>query len=179
MLVVEEYFRMLVCFLSNAPTALIQSSLLSSIFQAGLAALNVHQMEAITAVLSFHRTLVDIGTNGTQTPSNASPRASSENISQYGSALSASDQAIAAKQNAVVVSTLFHEFGLQLTNQLFDGLINHFPRDVVLDVAAIQKGVVQMLPAESSKWMITVVENFPAQTLTNAERQTFLTDYTT
>ncbi|KAJ2957823.1 hypothetical protein NQZ79_g6514 [Umbelopsis isabellina] len=176
--VVEEYFRMLVCFLSNAPTALVQSSLLSSIFQAGLAALNVHQMEAITAVLSFHRTLVDIGTAGSQTPLNATPRGSSENLSQYESALSASDQAIAAKQNAAVVSALFHEFGLQLTNQLFDGLINHFPRDVVLDVAAIQKGIVQMLPAESSEWMITVVENFPSQTLTNAERQIFLTDYT-
>jgi hypothetical protein len=169
---------MLVCFLTNAPSALIQSSLLSSIFQAGLAALNVHQMDAINAVLTFHRTLLEIGAPNSQVTPKMSPRGSSDDLTHYEPVLSASELALAAQQNAAVVTALFREFGLQFTNQLFDGLINHFPRDVVPDVAALQKILVQILPAECGKWMITVVENFPVQTMTAAERQTFLTDYT-
>ncbi|CAO3658469.1 unnamed protein product [Umbelopsis ramanniana] len=176
--VVEEYFRMLVSFLNSAPSALIQSPLLPTIFQAGLAALAVQQMDAINAVLTFHRTLLNIGVPDAQTTPKMSPRASSDDIARYMPTLSASEIAMASQRNAAMVHTLFQEFGLQFTNQLFDGLINHFPRDVVQDVAAIQKLLVQMLPAESSKWMISVVENFPAQTMTAAERQTFLTDYT-
>ncbi|GAB5592901.1 Nuclear import receptor [Umbelopsis nana] len=176
--VVEEYFRMLVCFLTNAPSALVQSPLLSSIFQAGLAALNVQQMDAINAILTFHRTLLDIGAPNSQITPKVSPRGSSDDLAHYEPVLSASELAVAAQRNATVVTALFREFGLQFTNQLFDGLINHFPRDVVPDVAAIQKILVQLLPAECGEWMITVVENFPVQTMTAAERQNFLTDYT-
>lgn len=85
----------------------------------------------------------------------------------------------AATANATTVQTLFRQYGLNFVQLLFSGLIYHFPRDVVTDVAAILKLLAEMLPQESAQWMVQVVEQFPEQHMTAAERATFLTDYTT
>ncbi|RUS17966.1 hypothetical protein BC937DRAFT_89307 [Endogone sp. FLAS-F59071] len=180
--VIEEYFRLIVAFLDAAPTLLIQSPLLSSVFHAGLAGLNLEQQDTLTAVLSFYRNLISVGyplnmpSSVPRTPL-PSPGLGS---SSHSSVMPISPpRSAAATANATTVQSLFRQYGLNFVQLLFNGLIYHFPRDVVADVAAILKMLAEMLPQDSAQWMVQVVEQFPEQHMTAAERASFLTEYTT
>ncbi|CAO3589815.1 unnamed protein product [Absidia cylindrospora] len=156
--VVEEYFRMVIAFLECTPTPLVQSDLLSSIFQAGLAGLSLEQPGALSAVIQFYRRLLGIALSVDElvSPGNATHR------SMFG-------------QNGVRIASLVRQFGAGYVKLLFDGMIYHYPWDMISDVASIMKSLAQLLPEESAQWLIAMVNGF--SNVTSSERTEFLESY--
>ncbi|RUS29267.1 armadillo-type protein [Jimgerdemannia flammicorona] len=180
--VIEEYFRLIVAFLDAAPTLFIQSPLLGHVFQAGIEGLSLEQQDSLTAVLTFYRNIIGISCPPTSSsPVPHTPLSSSNASFAKGPSATPSLPArpVLSTANVTAVQTLFRQHGLRFVGLLFNGLIYHFPRDLVADVAAILKLLAEMLPPESAQWMVAVVEGFPEQHMTAAERTSFLADYTT
>ncbi|KAI8086442.1 armadillo-type protein [Halteromyces radiatus] len=156
--VVEEYFRMVVAFLESSPTPLVQSDLLSSIFQAGLAGLSLEQTTALSAVIQFYRRLLGIALSVDElvVPGNVTHR------SMFG-------------QNGVRIATLVRQFGAGYVKLLFNGMIYHYPWEMISDVAAIMKSLAQLLPDESAEWLTSLVNEF--QDISISEKGEFLESY--
>ncbi|KAG0171417.1 Nuclear import receptor [Apophysomyces sp. BC1034] len=156
--VIEEYFHLVTTFLDCAPTPLVQNPLISSVFQAGLAGLSMEETKALTAVITFYRRLLGI-------------------------ALSVDEMIISANnttaigQNGARIVALFRDVGVNFVRMLFDGLIYHYHWDMIPDVASIMKSLAQLLPVESSQWMVSVVNGFPEQYMSLQERTEFLENY--
>ncbi|KAI8336541.1 armadillo-type protein [Chlamydoabsidia padenii] len=156
--VVEEYFRMVIAFLESAPTPLVQNDLLSSIFQAGLAGLSLEQTSALSAVIQFYRRLLGIALSVDEMvgPGNVTHR------SMFG-------------QNGVRIAALMREFGPGYVKLLFDGMIYHYPLDMISDVASIMRSLAQLLPDDSPQWIVPLVNGF--QDISLSERTEFLENY--
>ncbi|KAI7870531.1 armadillo-type protein [Spinellus fusiger] len=159
--VVEEYFRLTTALLDCAPTMVVQSTLISPVFQAGLTGLSLEEVRALTAIFSFYRHLLSIGLSVHELTTPNSQRT----LANVG-------------QNAEQVVALFREFGGDFIRLLFDGLIHFYSWELIADVAATLKSLAQLLPVESSQWMVTIVNGFPEQAMSPSERTEFLQTWT-
>jgi transportin-3 len=79
---------------------------------------------------------------------------------------------------APVIPAMFQHYGVQLTINLFNGLIDHFHQDSIPDVAALLKSMAENFPEESSKWMMAAVEQVPIQNMPVELKMEFMTSWT-
>lgn len=158
---VDDYFRLITEMLKIIPTNLIQSPLLASIFQGGLVGLSLDEKNALGSVVAFYRQLLDIAV-----PVNHH-RASDSSVAE----------SAAADQNANIVTQLFRECGSTFFNILFQGLISHYNWDIIPEVASILKTLSQILPKESSEWIVFMVTNIPEETISANMKNDFLQSY--
>jgi transportin-3 len=73
---------------------------------------------------------------------------------------------------------MFQHYGVRLTTNLFNGLIDHFHQDSIPDVAALLKSMAENFPEESSKWMMTAVEQVPVQNMPVELKMEFMNSWT-
>ncbi|KAI9316196.1 armadillo-type protein [Dichotomocladium elegans] len=158
--VVNEYFRMVTELLQVAPTHLVQSPLLPSIFQAALAGLSMEEFNALNAILGFYRSLLDIAISVDELVPGDVP-ATSATIGQ----------------NSARVASIFMEMGNSFMTVLFNGLISHYNWEIIPDVASILKCLAQILPTETSEWIVVLVNNIPDLSMPAAEKSEFLQSY--
>ncbi|CAO3618834.1 unnamed protein product [Cunninghamella echinulata] len=154
--VIEDYFRMMITFLQSSPTPLVQSDLLSTVFQAGLAGLNMEHPGVISSLIQFYRRLLGIAISVDELVPGLSNR------SAFG-------------QNGVRIVALMREFGPNFVKLLFEGMILHYHWDMISDIASIMKSLSQLLPEESSQWLINIVNGL--QDIAVKDRNEFLETY--
>ncbi|ORX60507.1 ARM repeat-containing protein [Hesseltinella vesiculosa] len=153
--VVLEYFIMVTNLLESSPTSLIQSDLLSSVFQAGLAGLSMEHPDALTALVQFYRRLLGV-------------------------ALSVDELVTAGPtpvfgQNGTCIVALLHQFGPNFVNLLLEGMLHNYPWDVIPDVATIVKCLTQILPDYGTQWLLESLNSYPD--VTPGARNEFLEAY--
>lgn len=158
---VDDYFRLITEMLRIIPTNLTQSPLLASIFQGGLVGLSLDEKNALGSVVAFYRQLLDIAAS----------------VNGYNASNSSVTELAAAEQNANIVTQLFRECGSAFFNILFQGLISHYNWDIIPDVASILKTLSQILPKESSEWIVAVITNIPEETISANMKNDFLQSY--
>ncbi|KAI7906612.1 armadillo-type protein [Cokeromyces recurvatus] len=78
----------------------------------------------------------------------------------------------------LIISRLFKEFGQQLVIIMFDGLIDFYHQDVIPDVAALFKSLAELLPNESTTWIMQVVNQVPDDYMTVEIKSDFMTNWT-
>ncbi|KAI9013361.1 armadillo-type protein [Phycomyces nitens] len=158
--VIEHYFRLVAALLDRAPTPLVQSHLLPSVFQAGLAGLALQESNTITAVLIFYRRLLGI----TLSVDELSPNQASRVPFIIG-------------LNGPRILCLFKASGNSFFELLFCGLLNYYQWDIVPDVASLLRSISQLLPFESMEWTIRAVTELSEQSLSITEKRDFLGNY--
>lgn len=73
---------------------------------------------------------------------------------------------------------LFKEYGANLTVALFDGLVDFYNKDSIIDVSALLESLAEVLPNESTQWIIQVVNGVPEEFLSADIKNEFLTNWT-
>ncbi|RKP09440.1 armadillo-type protein, partial [Thamnocephalis sphaerospora] len=150
--VVEEYFRLMLVFHQDYPTALLRSPMLSSVFQCAMACLAVGQAYPLIAVLDFIREILARG-------------------------LPTSVIAEFTPTDRAAVHALVQEHGKALVALLMDGALHSFPRDMVQDVAIILEITAQLVPGECTVWVAAEIGKIPDSRLAPAKRDRFMQEY--
>jgi transportin-3 len=99
------------------------------------------------------------------------PHALGAILSFYRKLLDLSDKSAA-------IVTLFKEFGGNLTAVLFNGLVDFYNQDSIPDVAALFKSLTEILPNESSQWMMTVINAVPEEYMSMETKTDFMANWT-
>ncbi|KND02149.1 uncharacterized protein SPPG_09044 [Spizellomyces punctatus DAOM BR117] len=149
--VIEEYFRLVEELLEQCPTLFCQSSLLPSLFNCAMACLAIQQLEALSAVISFLKSLFKC----------ASPRNRSNPLPQ------------------TMVDPLVHVIRtnvVQFVQLVFNGLLYTFPRarEVFADVATIFKYMLDAVPDDGARAIEAVIKSFPDGQLSAKDKDEFL-----
>lgn len=147
---------MVVAFLQSSSTPLIQSDLLPTVFQAGLAGLNMEHPGVLNSLIEFYRRLLGISISVDELVPGL------DNRSAFG-------------QNAARIVSLLRQFGSNFVKLLFEGMIFHYPWEMISDVASILKSLSQLLPEESTQWLMAVVNGLQDASL--KDRNEFLESY--
>ncbi|OAD72189.1 hypothetical protein PHYBLDRAFT_155725 [Phycomyces blakesleeanus NRRL 1555(-)] len=166
--VIEHYFRLVAAFLDRAPIPLVQSHLLPSVFQAGLAGLGMRESNTIAAVLIFYRRLLGITLSVDELDSNQV-----SGVQQQPPPLPPPLPLLLPLTPAPA-----QQSGNSFFELLFCGLLNYYQWEIVPDVASLLRSLSQLLPIESMQWTIRVVTGVSEQSLTVAEKRDFLGNYT-
>ncbi|KAF1802852.1 armadillo-type protein [Mucor lusitanicus] len=82
-----------------------------------------------------------------------------------------------SNKSAAVV-TLFKEYGGNLTAVLFNGLVDFYSQDSISDVAALFKSLAEILPSETSQWMMAVVNAVPEEYMSMEIKSDFMANWT-
>ncbi|TPX70051.1 hypothetical protein SpCBS45565_g02000 [Spizellomyces sp. 'palustris'] len=149
--VIEEYFRLVEELLEQCPTLFCQSSLLPSLFNCAMACLAIQQLEALSAVISFLKSLFKC----------ASPRNRTNSLPQ------------------TMVDPLIHVIRtnvVQFVQLVFNGLLYTFPRarEVFADVATIFKYMLDAVPDDGARAIEAVIKSFPDGQLSAKDKEEFL-----
>ncbi|KAI9495182.1 armadillo-type protein [Zychaea mexicana] len=158
--VVEEYFGLLTALLEAAPTHLLHSTLFPTVFQLGFAGLSMGEVRALSSVIVFYRRLLGIALSVDElVPADATRTAAS------------------IGQNGAQIIEQFRNSGSAFVRLIFTGLIYHYTWDVISDIASIIKSLAQILPLETSEWVVAVVSEIPETNLAARNKNEFLTSY--
>lgn len=76
------------------------------------------------------------------------------------------------------VIALFKEYGANLTAALFGGLVDFYHEDSVPEVAALFKSLVEILPNESTQWVMQAVNDVPEDFVSLEAKNEFLSNWT-
>ncbi|KAG2219346.1 hypothetical protein INT45_011254 [Circinella minor] len=159
--VVDEYFGLLTAMLEAAPTHLLQSTLFPTVFQLGFTGLSMDHVRGLSSVIVFYRRLLGIALSVDElVPANTTTRS-----------------AASLGQNGARIVEQFRANGNGFVRLIFTGLIYHYNWDVISDIASIIKSLAQILPLETSEWVVTVVNEIPEVNLSSQNKNEFLTSY--
>ncbi|KAF3921205.1 Transportin-3 [Orbilia brochopaga] len=154
---IEDFFRLMQDAIMFHPMRIIPSQLLEPSMKAALACLVLEQNEPLIAVLHFLRDLLVYGTATPPTSRYDSP----ENPPQI--------------RQAVVNIT--RQQGEILTIRILSGLMYSFPRDCVPDSSGVLMTLIDLLPEETVGWVAKTVAQLPPGSVSDQERQKFLTNF--
>ncbi|KAI8147628.1 armadillo-type protein [Fennellomyces sp. T-0311] len=158
--VVEDYFKLVTFMLETAPTNLIQSALFPTVFQLGFHGLSMGETHALSAVIVFYRRLLGIALSVDElVPADAARTTAS------------------IGQNGARISEQFRNNGSAFVRLIFTGLIYHYTWDVISDIASIIKSLAQILPLETSDWVVAMVSEIPEANLSAHNKNEFLNNY--
>ncbi|KAI8073059.1 armadillo-type protein [Gongronella butleri] len=153
--VIQQYFLMAGEFIDAAPSQVIQSELLPTMFEAGLVGLAMEDPSALSAIIGFYTRLLGIALSVdglvVATPSPV-----------YG-------------QNGARIAALFTQFGQNFVSRQLDGMMFTFPSDLVQDGANALKRLAQLKPEESGQWVLATIETYNDVVIT--DRNQLLENY--
>ncbi|KAI8642121.1 armadillo-type protein [Parasitella parasitica] len=79
---------------------------------------------------------------------------------------------------SATIVTLYKQFGGNLTAVLLNGSIDFYNQDSIPDVAALFKRLAEILPQESSAWMMTVINAIPEEYISMEIKADFIANWT-
>lgn len=159
MLVIEDFFRLVIDVLLYYPYQAIHSNLMKPVLSAASSSLTLLKEEPLIATLHFLRDFLAYG--------GETPLTSSFDGSSTPAATNSEEMQSAVKQ-------LLAGEGEALVQRIMTGMMYTFPRDCFPDASGVLLGMFQVLPQQTAGWLGSTLSMLPEGSTTPQESERLL-----